>query len=137
MNTFYKVPISVKGIVIEDKSVWLRQNEHGEWELPGGKMDPGEQPEATVIRELMEELGFEVRVDKLISAHMLGGIRTHDEINGVLILIYSCQLIAKAGEFETEGEAGTAQYQKFPLEEISQLNTLPLYVDAITQSSTI
>ncbi len=35
----------------------------GRWELPGGKVEPGEAPDAAVVREIREELGCGVVVD--------------------------------------------------------------------------
>jgi 8-oxo-dGTP diphosphatase len=52
-------------LVDPDGRVLLAQRPAGKamaglWEFPGGKVDPGETPEAALIRELAEELGIDV-----------------------------------------------------------------------------
>src|SRR4029453_15101681 len=54
-----RFPVSVKGVVLRDDRVVLMSNPRGEWELPGGKLEPDETPERCVAREIAEELGLE------------------------------------------------------------------------------
>lgn len=61
------------GVVVwrkEDNTVLVGMragsNGAGEWGLPGGKMDPGEMPEQTAIRETKEESGLSISSAKAL-----------------------------------------------------------------------
>jgi ADP-ribose pyrophosphatase YjhB (NUDIX family) len=58
--------ISVKGVLIEDGEVLLLENERGEWELPGGRPEPGEDAAAALAREFAEELGADITVGPIV-----------------------------------------------------------------------
>ena len=127
----YSAPISIKGIIFEDDKVWLRKNERDEWELPGGKLEDGEQPEQAVVRELREELGFETDVVAIAQAHLYTIRHSIDESHGVLVVTYLCKIRSRIGDFEIDGEAGTAQFERFFLDEVAGLNMPEFYKGAI------
>lgn len=58
----YQLPVSVKAVVNWRGQIPLLKNERGEWELPGGKLDLGEDPAECLTREIEEELGWSVNV---------------------------------------------------------------------------
>lgn len=55
-------PTSIKGVLLVDGHVLLVKNPRLEWELPGGRRDPGENDSATLLREFAEELSLEVAI---------------------------------------------------------------------------
>ena len=51
----------------DDKILLLhRTNPREQWEVPGGKIEKGEDSRAAAIREINEELGVSVKIDKLL-----------------------------------------------------------------------
>jgi 8-oxo-dGTP pyrophosphatase MutT (NUDIX family) len=68
LHPMLRFPVSVKAVVEVDGRVPLPRNARCEWELPGGRLEAGEELEATAEREVLEELGLAVECRALIDA---------------------------------------------------------------------
>src|SRR5271169_6512881 len=53
-------PVSIKGVLLEAGRAVLLENERCEWELPGGRLQAGEDPAICLACEFAEELGIKV-----------------------------------------------------------------------------
>lgn len=60
-----RVHVAVGVLISADQSLLIQCRREGtdcagQWEFPGGKLEPGESPETALKRELKEELGIEI-----------------------------------------------------------------------------
>ena len=87
----------------------------GLWEFPGGKIDDGEAPAEALVRELDEELGIAVSVEKPLTfaVHEEPGLR-------VLLLFYAARIISG----EPHGHEGQA-VEWVPVTELPSYPTPP------------
>ncbi|MCB1384269.1 MAG: (deoxy)nucleoside triphosphate pyrophosphohydrolase, partial [Notoacmeibacter sp.] len=80
-------------LVDADGRVLLAQRPEGKalaglWEFPGGKVEPSESPEETVVRELQEELGITTRIPCL--APLTFASHSYDEFH-LLMPLFICR----------------------------------------------
>lgn len=122
----HRYPVSIKGIVSIDGKVPLLQNERAEWELPGGKLEPEEQPEACVCREIEEELNLIVECKAIVDAWLY----RIDNKNLVVIITYICNLLKNNG---LRVSSEHKKLQLFLLNEIPSLNMPQGYKNSISR----
>jgi 8-oxo-dGTP diphosphatase len=62
----------------DNKILLIKRNTRpfvGYWALPGGRMDPGETLDQTVVREVKEETGLEVKILYVVGEYVEKGIK--------------------------------------------------------------
>ena len=86
---------------IDNKLVLIKREKEGElpyYVFPGGSVEIGENDEEACIRELKEELGIEVSIEKIV-------FEITDHIKNIREVFYSCNLIS--------GDLGSGLDKKF------------------------
>lgn len=87
------VLVSAVALIDADGRVLLAQRPPGKamaglWEFPGGKVEPGETPEAALIRELREELGIDTWASCL--APLTFASHAYDDFH-LLMPLFACR----------------------------------------------
>jgi 8-oxo-dGTP diphosphatase len=83
----------VAGLIVgDDRRILITQRRADQslplqWEFPGGKVEPGEAPEAALARELAEEIGVVAKVGRIWDV-LFHAYPTFD----LVMLVYACRL---------------------------------------------
>ena len=85
-----RFPVSIKGVVFQGERAVLLKNERDEWELPGGRLEAGEDPRACVVREIREELAVSVTAEAILDSWLYAIAGPHGPLGEVLIVTYAC-----------------------------------------------
>ncbi|MFH8567188.1 NUDIX hydrolase [Streptomyces sp. NPDC017993] len=95
--------VSVAGVVVREdgRVLTIRRADNGTWEPPGGVLELNETPEDGVRREVYEETGIKVRVDRLTGVYK-------NLTRGVVALVFRCH--AESGHEQLSDESTAVEW---------------------------
>lgn len=103
-------PQSVAGIIFSsDRAsvLLIQRRDVPVWVLPGGGIDKGESAEDAIVREILEETGFTVKVDRLVGDYI--------PINRLSKRTYLFECFIIGGEAKTSPETKDIRFFSIPL----------------------
>lgn len=133
------IRIAAYGVIVRDGRMLLAHWNWPEagiaaWTLPGGGLDPGEDPADAAIREIREETGYAARLDGLLGVSSLvipgeerianPGVPQHN-----LRIVYAASILGGELTFEQDGSTDEARW--FALDEVDALGTVGLVAEGL------
>ncbi len=99
-----KHSVSVAGVITNNygQVLVIRRADNGRWEPPGGVLELGETIEEGARREVAEETGFRVTVDRLTGVYKNMNL-------AVVVLVFRCSLVDEQ-QHDTDGEATAVRW---------------------------
>ncbi|MDQ1126025.1 8-oxo-dGTP diphosphatase [Microbacterium sp. SORGH_AS 505] len=136
------IRVAAYAVVVDDDRILLahwNSPTRPAWTMPGGGLDPGEDPMDAAVREVLEETGFHVELDGILGTDSQV-IAEKDRFHGsgpiqALRIVYRAHVVG--GELRNEEEGSTDEAAWFPVSEVATLTRVGLVDTAMRMAGLI
>ncbi len=128
-ETGYATPkVDVRAAVFSEGGILLvREQSDGAWALPGGWADVNESPGESVVREVAEESGYEVRAVKLAAVYDYRKRNRPRHLDSICKLFFICELLGGSARASIEtSEVGFFSRDRLPALSVGRTTTVQI-----------
>ncbi|WP_037764192.1 NUDIX domain-containing protein [Streptomyces sp. 142MFCol3.1] len=136
MNSRVRARVSAYALVVQDERLLLTRLSDaspvfapGMWHLPGGGIDPGEQPDEALARELLEETGLQPADARLIDARSY--LVHRNDVDWNLVSLFYAVTVKEGAARVVEVAGSTDQVRWIPLRDLRQAALTPAALDGL------
>lgn len=124
-NDLLMLPSACAVVVDDGGRVLLGQRaDTGTWALPAGAIDPGEQPAEAAIREVWEETGVRITVDRLAGVALREFVYPHGDICQYLTVWFRCRAVGGSARVNDEESVAVGWFSPDALPEVGDVDQL-------------
>ena len=121
-NARLMITSSVAVIKNTQNHLLLQETHQQTWALPGGMIEPGESPQETVVREVLEETGLKIVPQNILGAFGGEAFRytypNGDQVE-YTVIVFACHVLADTGQYDKAATRTLKYFSKDKLPELS------------------
>ncbi|MFE7845539.1 NUDIX hydrolase [Microbacterium sp. NPDC057407] len=137
--------VAAYAVIIDDDDRLLlahwNEGRRAAWTMPGGGLEPGEDPEHAVRREVREETGYKVAIGQLLGIHSRVIPAGRRLTPGATEPLHTLRIVYRArvtgGRLRNEIDGSTDRAEWFPLREVPELQRVRLVDIALEMAGAI